>query len=301
MDIPTLETKNFTPWQSPSPFGYKLAGYKRQACSNEKRIHLLHGTGFSALTLAEMARNLPPSWNVYMTDLPGHGRSEQPSHRMPDWQEMASAIYAVIAEQMRIKDNGPIIGIGHSLGGVLTLMAAAQHPEYFKRVILLDPPIFNRPVLTIQKVLRKTQLWHHSPIVKSVMNRRSHWQNIEQMKTYLAEKALYRHWQPEVLEDFCHSATTATENGIKLACNPHWEGAIFGSYPRGLWQKIKKVGVKVDIVTASKSYSFIKPSVDKAVRLNSAINVHSFGHRHCFPMEQPQKTAEFIQQSLKLG
>lgn len=284
----------FQPWQQPTPYGYTLSGYLYQAENESHRIHLLHGTGFSGLTLSEMAKNLPTSWSTCITDLPGHGNSQQPKHRMPDWQEMASAVYQSVSTQMSIEKHGRIIGIGHSLGGVLTLMAAAQHPKYFQRVILLDPPIFNRPVMTFQKILRKTHLWPHSPLVKAVVNRQSYWHSIEQMKQYLSEKSLYRHWHAQALEDFCQSATIKMKEGVKLACNPQWEGEIFGSYPRGLWSKIKKVGVKVDIVTAQKSYPFIKPSVNKALRLNSGIRVHKFGKRHCFPMEQPAETAKFI-------
>ncbi|WP_448549389.1 alpha/beta hydrolase [Thalassotalea fusca] len=294
MSTLTSHDKTYNHWQHLTPYGYTLSGYLHRAENESHRIHLLHGTGFSGLTLSEMARSLPASWSTCITDLPGHGKSEQPKHRMPDWQEMASAVYHAVANQMSITNHNRIIGIGHSLGGVLTLMAAAQHPEYFQRVILLDPPIFNRPVMAFQKILRKTHLWPHSPLVKAVVNRQSYWQSIEQMKHYLSEKALYRHWHPQALEDFCQSATITMNNGVKLACNPRWEGEIFGSYPRGLWSKIKKVGVRVDIVTAQKSYPFIKSSVDKALRLNSGINVHSFGKRHCFPMEQPDETANFI-------
>ena len=33
-----------------------------------------------------------------------------------------------------------VIGIGHSFGGILTLLAAAKKPELFQNIILLDPP-----------------------------------------------------------------------------------------------------------------------------------------------------------------
>ena len=36
-----------------------------------------------------------------------------------------------------------VIGVGHSLGGVLTLLAAAKKPEIFQYIILLDPPLFS--------------------------------------------------------------------------------------------------------------------------------------------------------------
>ena len=34
-----------------------------------------------------------------------------------------------------------VIGLGHSLGSVLTLMASYRRPELFSQVIMLDPPL----------------------------------------------------------------------------------------------------------------------------------------------------------------
>ena len=41
------------------------------------------------------------------------------------------------------KEKKQVVGIGHSFGGIVCLLSQAKKPEIFKKIILLDPPIFN--------------------------------------------------------------------------------------------------------------------------------------------------------------
>ena len=293
-------SNDFTFWQSQLTTSQTLTGFHRQGTDNAQRIHLLHGTGFSALTLKQMACNLPKDWHLWLTNVPGHGQSCQPKHIMPDWQEMASSIAKNITVQANTETNGPVIGIGHSMGGVLTLLAASKHPEVFSRIILLDPPIFIRSLLIAQKVFRHTGLWKQVPWVKAVRNRTQSWPNKTSMRKELKTKKLYKDWDENVLDDFINSATHTTSTGeIKLACDPKWEANIFGSYPRRLWQSIAKTSVHVDIVVADNTYDFIKPAVKRATHLSRFIQYHYFGNNHCFPMEATQRNSTLYRAASK--
>ena len=295
----TKSSSSFKQWQEQVAHSETISGYHRAGEIDGERVHLLHGTGFSALTLKEMAGFLPKDWNLWLTNVPGHGLSTQPKHRMPDWQDMASKVSHAFAQNADIANKGPVVGVGHSLGGVLTLLAASKHPEYFSRIILLDPPVFIRSMVFTQHILRTTGLWKNIPFVKAVNNRTQHWPNKIQMRAELKTKKLYKEWQPQVLEDFIESATVTTPSGeIRLACNPQWEASIFGSYPRKLWSSIAKTSVPVDVVIADNTYGFIKPAIKRATKLSRYIQCHYFGNNHCFPMEQPQETASLIQQFL---
>ncbi|NMP32267.1 alpha/beta hydrolase [Thalassotalea sp. M1531] len=287
------------PWQEQVSQSEYISGFYRKGVKQSKRVHLLHGTGFSALTLKEMAFLLPEDWNLWLTNVPGHGQSTQPKHIMPDWQDMAAKVAKAVYQNADIPNQGPVIGVGHSLGGVLTLLAASKHPEYFSRIILLDPPLFVRSLLFTQKLLRGSGFWKKVPWVKAVHNRTQHWPNKSLMRQELQTKKLYKNWQPQVLDDFVDSATEITNSGeIKLACNPQWEAEIFGSYPRKLWHSIAKTKVHVDVVIADNTYGFIKPAVKRASKLSRYIHCHYFGNNHCFPMEQPKDTAELIKHLL---
>ncbi len=272
-----------------------LHGLQREGADGALLLHFLHGNGFSAHTLVPMADALPSDWNLLLTDVPGHGGSQQPAHHMPDWLRMARRV----GDALEVRNGGrKAIGIGHSMGGVMTLMLAAERPHLFERIILLDPVLFSAEILLFQRLARKTGLWKRSALVKAVQGRRSVWPDAASLGQDLQRKSLYRNWDAAALKGFILGATRATEEGVELACNPAWEAAIFGSYPRGLWQAVHRVNVPVDILVAADSYPFILKSARKAAKANRHIRFEMAPGSHCFPMEQPAQTAQRIQELL---
>lgn len=290
-ELLTLSPEVLTEWQQQVGAGHHMhtvRGYFRHGKSAQERLHFLHGNGFCALTLASLASQFPQDWNIWLTDVPGHGGSVQPKHRMPDWQAMAESVAQSIKRQA---GGEALIGIGHSMGGVMTLLAAARHPTLFSRIILLDPVLFSPEIILGQQLLRTTGVWKRGALVRAVTQRRQQWPDAESMRAELLSKGLYRDWQPQVMDDFIRGGTVQEGDEIRLSCNPRWEGAIFGSYPRGLWHAVRSVKVPVDILVAENSYGFIQRSARRAGKVNSNIRWQVFPGTHCFPMERPFETA----------
>ncbi len=302
-------------WTTTNKVGDKVNGYFRQSnrenvnsLATTQRVHFLHGTGFSSLCNAKLAESLPDNWNLWFSDAPGHGLSDQPSiERMPNWQRMADTVSDVVYEIADVKNQGKVIGVGHSMGGVLTLLAASRHPEHFSRIILFDPVLFIQPLVIAQHISRITGLWTLLPTARAVNKRRSHWPDRVSMRADLAKKTLYKNWHPEALDYFIQSGTkqSKTEN-IELCCNPTWESSMFGSYPRELWQHIKKLNIRTDIIIPKHTLFFIPTALKKAQAINKNIHVHNYGDahellNHCFPMEQPEETAKLVQEIINSG
>jgi pimeloyl-ACP methyl ester carboxylesterase len=291
----SLLLENTQQWQQKSNSAMTVNGYYRAGAKNAERIHLLHGTGFSAMTLAAMASQLPKDWSIWLTDLPGHGYSTQPTTQMPNWQKMANTIADAIYLQANVQENGPLVGIGHSMGGVITLLAAVKYPDLFSEIILLDPVLFQTEMIIAQQLMRATGAWRRSSLVKSVANRTAIWPSLANMKNNIAEKSFYKAWHPQVISDYCEFSTDVShQNSVTLSCQPSWEASIFGSYPKGLWRAIYNIKIPVEILMANKSYFFIPKAVKRAAKINTNIEWQKFGRHHCFPMEQPLETAKAI-------
>lgn len=290
-----LILKNHQKWQRKSKSQMTVNGYYRAGEATGKRIHLLHGTGFSAMTLAAMASQLPDDSAIWLTDVPGHGQSTQPSKCMPDWQKMADTIADAIYQQANVETDGPLIGIGHSMGAVLTLLAATKYPNLFSEIILLDPVFFKNEMIVAQQLMRATGAWRHRALVKSVSNRTAKWPSMSIMSNEISAKAFYKPWHPQVIQDYCQYSTKVNnDNSVQLSCSPKWEASIFGSYPKGLWRAVRKVKLPVNILVAQKTYFFIPTAVKRAAKMNKNIQWQTFGNHHCFPMEQPSETAIMI-------
>lgn len=287
----TLQTKLLTAqlWHSPD-----LGGFD-SVVGGERVFHFLHGNGFCARTLeplaCELRSQVSGSSDLLFTDLPGHGLSPRPKSLQPDWNHMA----AQVADSIASRSRGPVVGVGHSMGGVITLLAAARFPELFSRIVLLDPVLFSAEIILFQRVMRKTGLWNRTKLVNSVQGRRNEWPSKQAMIDSLKTKSLYKNWDVQALSLFAEYGTQSNDDGsVRLACAPDWEGSIFGSYPRGLWRAVRSLGVPVDVFVAKQSYGFISGSVDKACRANGNVHRHNIEGSHCFPMETPKTAARRI-------
>lgn len=279
-----------TPWRNEL-----LSGWQRLGNEQAPTVHFLHGNGFCSSTLLPVAEHFPNDWNLLFTDLPGHGESAQPDlAKMPDWRAMAKVVGDALEQRMQKLGSGPVIGVGHSMGGIITLLMAAERPQLFSRIILLDPIFFSPAVVLAQKLIRYSGYWQRTALVKNVAGRRRQWPDLLSMKTDLQKKSLYKRWQEPALDAFLEGGTRKVANGVELSCNPLWEASIFGSYPKGLWKAVKKVAIPVDILVAERSYSFIKASARKAVSINSNIHWQPVAGSHCFPMESPEQTAQIV-------
>jgi pimeloyl-ACP methyl ester carboxylesterase len=291
----SLLLENTQQWQQKSNSAMTVNGYYRAGAKDAKRIHLLHGTGFSAMTLAAMASQFPKDWSIWLTDVPGHGYSTQPTTQMPNWQKMANTIADAIYLQANVQENGPLVGIGHSMGGVITLLAAVKYPDLFSEIILLDPVLFQTEMIIAQQLMRATGVWRRSSLVKSVTHRTAVWPSLANMKDNIAGKSFYKAWHPQVISDYCEFSTHGShQHSVTLSCQPSWEASIFGSYPKGLWRAIYNIRKPVEILIANKSYFFIPKAVKRAAKINKNIHWQQFGRHHCFPMEQPLETAKAI-------
>ena len=294
--VKPLILQNSHQWQQKSKSNMTVSGHYRAGEKTGKRIHILHGTGFSAMTMAAMASQLPTDSSIWITDVPGHGLSTQPTTRMPSWQKMADTVADAIYQQANVKMNGPLIGVGHSMGAILTLLAAAKYPDLFSEIILLDPVLFKNEMIIAQQLMRATGIWRHRELVKSVSNRTAKWSSLEVMKSEIASKSFYRPWHEQVINDYCQYSTTLNrDNSVELSCSPKWEASIFGSYPKGLWQAVRKISLPVNILVANKTYFFIPNAVKRAAKINKNIQWQKFGNHHCFPMEQPIETAAVLE------
>ena len=71
---------------------------------------------------------------VIAVDIRGHGSSSAPArgYELPQF----AADLAGLLEQL---DSGPVVAIGHSLGGAIVAALAVEHPELVKAVVSVDP------------------------------------------------------------------------------------------------------------------------------------------------------------------
>ncbi|HIE28762.1 TPA: alpha/beta hydrolase, partial [Candidatus Poribacteria bacterium] len=96
-------------------------------------VVLLHGWGGQALSFKPVFDFLMKSYKVYVLDLPGFGRSSIPPHTWGTF-DYASFVSKVFAE-LRITEAHII---GHSFGGRIAIVLAANFSELVNKLILVN-------------------------------------------------------------------------------------------------------------------------------------------------------------------
>jgi pimeloyl-ACP methyl ester carboxylesterase len=104
----------------------------------------LHGATTWWRDIEPLIQSLMQNWHIYACDMRGHGKSSRTpgNYRAVDF---SPDIVAFVQEQIR----EPVVLIGHSNGGTLALLSAAQIPELVRAIILLDPAVFYRNAILL--------------------------------------------------------------------------------------------------------------------------------------------------------
>jgi pimeloyl-ACP methyl ester carboxylesterase len=100
----------------------------------ERTIVLVHGVNDQAGSWVSVVPQLLRDFHVVTLDLPGHGESEPQSGPLP-MRAMIDALGAVIERE---SPDAPVILVGNSMGGWVSMLYASEHPERVARLVLED-------------------------------------------------------------------------------------------------------------------------------------------------------------------
>ena len=97
---------------------------------------LLHGGNARWQSFESIMPDLAAEWHIYAPEFRGHGRSGwvTGSYRLQDYTDDTIAF-------LRGRVSEPAYLFGHSLGGIVALMVAAQYPEGIRAVVVGDSPL----------------------------------------------------------------------------------------------------------------------------------------------------------------
>ena len=99
-------------------------------------VVLVHGLGGSHLNWDLLAPLLTPHGRVYAIDLPGFGRSE-PGKRKASVQANVGVVKRFLDEVA----GTPVVLVGNSMGGMISILVAGERPDAVSSLVLLDPAV----------------------------------------------------------------------------------------------------------------------------------------------------------------
>jgi len=105
-------------------------------------VVLLHGIASSSVTFQNVIPHLRDTHRLVAIDLLGFGESPMPQDIDYTLDDHADAA----ARTLRTLNlPGPIILVGHSMGGLIAPRLAVKRPQWFSHLVLVSPPIYLSP------------------------------------------------------------------------------------------------------------------------------------------------------------
>ncbi len=278
-----------TGWESSAPGLPSLRG--RRAEGPGPTIHFLSGNGFCAGVYWPFLRGLLAGHGLFSHDIEGHGASDAPA-KFSGINAVCRRVIAAIAEQ---KLKTPLIGMGHSFGGALTVKLAAQNPGLFRALVLLDPILMPPGVWHVWSRLRWLRA---NPMAQGSRKRRDRWLSREAVAEHLRGRGIYAGWAEEAFDSFIEHATREDAGGERILCCPRELEAQIFERPVYPWDALRKISVPVLYLHGASSYDFFPASARRAQKLNPQIRVQTLPGGHCFMQENPAAATQAVRDFL---
>lgn len=261
-----------------------------------KLLHLAVANGFPPQTYIPFVREFEGYRAVSLPPRPLWS-DEPPPDKMLNWRDLVGQD---LIDGIRAYDLTDITAIGHSFGGVATMVAAMQEPQRFRAIVILDPPILPPLKLLFMRLGRALGREASEGLESLARRRRDHFDSIKAAYENFKGKGIFREWSDETVRLYAETMQPADGGGVKLAWAKEWEAYFFRTWIlyiriwRDLAQKLPS-GVPFLLVRGGKSDTFLPQAANLMKMIIPHMDYHELPEGgHLFPHTHPQQTAKLI-------
>ena len=254
-------------------------------------LHFAHANGFPASTYSKLLGFLKQEYVVTAIEKLGHN----PKYPIDEnWEGLVKEL----VDHIESNAGEPVIGVGHSLGGILTFMTAYHRPELFREIIMMDPPLAYGPLASLLFLAKKLRLIDRVRLVAQTKKRHTQWSSRQEAEAYFKQKPPFNRFDPDCLRDYVQYGTTASETGVKLSFDVKVESNIFKTTPHNMSSLRKRLSVPGTVIIGDNSYVSGRSLNRFAKRHGLHLERFKDGS-HLFPLEHPERTAVLIMETIE--
>lgn len=246
-------------------------------------VFFAHANGFPSPCYRKLFLYLSDDFDISYIEAVGH----QDAYPVTDnW----SFLTKELIQKIEHSQKQPVIGVGHSLGGVLHFLAACERPDLYSAIIMLDSPVYGSFKSWVIKLLKQIQLIDKVTPAGQTKNRRTSWPNRQELANYLKQKPLFQQFDAECLQDYIEFGTYDEEGKVSLRFDREIEYAIYRTIPHHLNQVKQKLTIPCGLVYGEESKVLQLKDVQY---MKNALNctVQAARGGHMFPFEFPKEAA----------
>lgn len=206
-----------------------------------------------------------------------------------NWYDLVHEVIHSVENQA----DKPVIGLGHSLGGVLSLLAAVERPDLFKMVIMLDSPLLGPVKSSVIRLAKSMGFIDRITPAYQTKGRRNHWRNEDQLRHYLQDRPLFKGFHPDCLQDYIDYGLEKNQQGYQLRFDRHIEYLIYRTLPHSLSQYQGRLQIPSAVIYGQQSN--VVDKMDLAyMKKKFGIRAFEITGTHMFPFENPQACVEAV-------
>lgn len=125
---------------------YLFCRYWKPSGTPKALIFVSHGAGEHCGRYDELAQMLKGlDMLVFAHDHVGHGQSEGERMVVSDFQVFVRDVLQHVDTIQKDYPDVPIFLLGHSMGGAISILVAAERPTYFSGMVLISPLVLANP------------------------------------------------------------------------------------------------------------------------------------------------------------
>lgn len=247
-------------------------------------IFFAHANGFPAPCYNSFFEHLKP-YSLDYVEVFGL-RNPKPT----SWEEVAIEIINGIES----RHERPVVGLGHSFGGVGIFLAARKRPDLFSKIILLDPPFLGWKSRWLAAPFQWMGLAHKvvQP-ARAALKRRAHFTSREEAREYFSGKQFFQTFAPDAFEDYLTHGLTQEEERITLRIPKEQEAQYFSVFPSQVGETT--LAMPAHFIMPEGASVIPKAHQEEIRERFSGMTWHSTPGNHMFPLEHPEETATLVQ------
>ncbi len=250
-------------------------------------LHFAHANSFPTGTYRVFLDQLRAHYDVRALDVHAH----DPKYPIKNgWHDLAQELI----DQLSTCYDRPVILVGHSLGGILCLMAAKARPDLVQCVVLLDAPVLAGWKAWGWQLVKLVGMDKKVSPAKFSAKRFHIWSDKDAAHRHFSSKRLFANWPPEVLQDYVQHGLVPHPKGVTLRFSREAETAIYRTIPHHLGKLIRhRFPVPIGYIGGSESVEGRLAGLEATRRL---VGPHFRQVRggHLFPMESPTQAADVV-------
>jgi pimeloyl-ACP methyl ester carboxylesterase len=250
-------------------------------------LHFVHANSFPAGTYRVFFDHLKKHYDVQALAMHAHNPAYPVTNGWP-------ALVRELIDELAARHSAPVILVGHSMGGMLSLMVAKARPDLVRCVVLLDAPVVAGWRAFLLRIAKRFDLDKRFSPARFSEKRRNLWPDAQAVYEHYASKPMFAVWPSEVLRDYVEHGLAPHAEGVTLRFTRETETAVYRSLPHHIGSMVRRsFPVPVGFVGGEDSVECRQAGLG-ATRHLVGRHFTKIPGGHLFPMESPAAAANAV-------